>query len=602
MLRRHGLMLGFLWVSCGVLYVPSHPRSPNPPLPLVDAGRVGRRAAGDHLMAATRLAGGVGPAADTCAVMKDGGDTDKDPGSAALVHKTGGADLGLGLGPARHLGGSHHPLGGGGGTLPGFPPLHHPLQLAALSSQQQAAAAAAGMLYPSLLGPNLSPATLMASLAAARSGHQLLGHPPSGTPQVMPPTSATLASIHATLAAADSARQRDLLATLSKLASSSGGAYLPHLDSPVKPDSSALEPPRRGSSRSSASYSSSSGPGASPSVAPPLTHPNMAGATTGGVGSETPSPTAGSSPPGTNGRLDPYTSTTPTRKAAAARPDRVFTCKICNRSFGYKHVLQNHERTHTGEKPFECKECHKRFTRDHHLKTHMRLHTGEKPYHCTHCDRQFVQVANLRRHLRVHTGERPYSCDLCSSRFSDSNQLKAHVLIHKGEKPVPTTARPIPRRREAQYGETTFPEADTFSLGPDEDDEDDFTEEDLPPPATLLEEEPLQLEKRRERKSRDPRRVINQTLGGGRLLDPTHLLRGLHAALPEQTEPEDLSLSGSRSRNRNYSGMSAVSSASGPASSELDYPRDATRHQDGDADDGRFPRHSDDEDPMPSQA
>lgn len=115
--------------------------------------------------------------------------------------------------------------------------------------------------------------------------------------------------------------------------------------------------------------------------------------------------------------------------------DKVFTCQTCNRSFGYKHVLQNHERTHTGEKPFECKVCNKRFTRDHHLKTHMRLHTGEKPYSCTHCDRQFVQVANLRRHLRVHTGERPYKCDACLSTFSDSNQLKAHILIHKGEKP-----------------------------------------------------------------------------------------------------------------------------------------------------------------------
>ena len=96
------------------------------------------------------------------------------------------------------------------------------------------------------------------------------------------------------------------------------------------------------------------------------------------------------------------------RNGSANGREKVFTCNICNRSFGYKHVLQNHERTHTGEKPFECKECHKRFTRDHHLKTHMRLHTGEKPYSCTHCDRQFVQVANLRRHLRVHTGERPY--------------------------------------------------------------------------------------------------------------------------------------------------------------------------------------------------
>lgn len=116
--------------------------------------------------------------------------------------------------------------------------------------------------------------------------------------------------------------------------------------------------------------------------------------------------------------------------------DKQFTCKTCSRSFGYKHVLQNHERTHTGEKPFECPECHKRFTRDHHLKTHMRLHTGEKPYHCDHCDRHFVQVANLRRHMRVHTGEKPYKCEICKSTFADSNQLKGHKSTHVDEKKI----------------------------------------------------------------------------------------------------------------------------------------------------------------------
>ncbi|XP_023037918.1 protein krueppel [Drosophila willistoni] len=142
-------------------------------------------------------------------------------------------------------------------------------------------------------------------------------------------------------------------------------------------------------------------------------------------------PSSGSSPNST------HEGTATGGSAASKDPsrDKSFTCKICSRSFGYKHVLQNHERTHTGEKPFECPECHKRFTRDHHLKTHMRLHTGEKPYHCSHCDRQFVQVANLRRHLRVHTGERPYTCEICDGKFSDSNQLKSHMLVHNGEKP-----------------------------------------------------------------------------------------------------------------------------------------------------------------------
>jgi krueppel len=50
-----------------------------------------------------------------------------------------------------------------------------------------------------------------------------------------------------------------------------------------------------------------------------------------------------SSSPQSNNSADFATSTRDPSK------DKVFTCKICNRSFGYKHVLQNHERTHTGE-------------------------------------------------------------------------------------------------------------------------------------------------------------------------------------------------------------------------------------------------------------
>lgn len=55
------------------------------------------------------------------------------------------------------------------------------------------------------------------------------------------------------------------------------------------------------------------------------------------------SPPTSSSSPQSNNSADFASSTRDPSK------DKIFTCKICNRSFGYKHVLQNHERTHTGE-------------------------------------------------------------------------------------------------------------------------------------------------------------------------------------------------------------------------------------------------------------
>lgn len=278
-------------------------------------------------------------------------------------------------------------------------------------------------------------------------------------------------------------------------------------------------------------------------------------------------PTSGSSPQSTGSIETPIISTSTAVSSGSTKDmsrDKVFTCKICSRSFGYKHVLQNHERTHTGEKPFECPECHKRFTRDHHLKTHMRLHTGEKPYSCSHCDRQFVQVANLRRHLRVHTGEKPYGCDECQSRFSDSNQLKSHMLIHTGEKPFQcdnchTRYR---RRHHLVHHKCGISSPPTPAISPSmslSDHKSEASDESMELGKTLLHNHnhsiksfPLGLTEdshdmmfggggngaeKRNRKSNDIRRVIRM---------PQQIMQ-IQTALPEQTEPEDLSMHSPRS-------------------------------------------------------
>ncbi|KAG8272269.1 lymphoma 6 [Homalodisca vitripennis] len=269
-------------------------------------------------------------------------------------------------------------------------------------------------------------------------------------------------------------------------------------------------------------------------------------------------PTSGSSPQSNGSGQD----VVPSAKTSAEKQEsreKVFTCGICNRSFGYKHVLQNHERTHTGEKPFQCTQCHKRFTRDHHLKTHMRLHTGEKPYHCTHCDRHFVQVANLRRHLRVHTGERPYACELCASRFSDSNQLKAHMLIHKGEKPFHCVLcdGKFRRRHHLMHHKCQGKDQDCLDLfnppvyveqrftpSPCQDLEDmeDVEEEEEEDDHSVLAHNNNSTKKIRERKSKS---VI-------RYQRPPQILP-ISMDLPEQTEPEDLSMSSHRNNNNNNS-------------------------------------------------
>lgn len=109
-----------------------------------------------------------------------------------------------------------------------------------------------------------------------------------------------------------------------------------------------------------------------------------------------------------------------------------FCCKYCGKRFGSCKQLKQHLTVHQKDRPrpYRCDLCGNSYSHAQVLENHRRTHTGERPYDCRFCGRCFKQKAHLNDHERIHTGERPFSCSACGRSFIQSSQLKRHFRSH----------------------------------------------------------------------------------------------------------------------------------------------------------------------------
>ncbi|CAG4933253.1 unnamed protein product [Parnassius apollo] len=116
--------------------------------------------------------------------------------------------------------------------------------------------------------------------------------------------------------------------------------------------------------------------------------------------------------------------------------EKPFSCSFCDSKFPTKGSLKRHNDTYHAERErkFTCETCGNSFFRKNDIITHMRVHSGERPYVCPFCSKRFRQVASLIRHKRTHTGEKPYSCPICDKKFADKNLVRKHQSVHSDEK------------------------------------------------------------------------------------------------------------------------------------------------------------------------
>ena len=57
--------------------------------------------------------------------------------------------------------------------------------------------------------------------------------------------------------------------------------------------------------------------------------------------------------------------------------------------------------------------------------------TTTRALHCQYCDKSFTKNFDLQQHTRSHTGEKPFQCIVCGRAFAQKSNVKKHLQTHK---------------------------------------------------------------------------------------------------------------------------------------------------------------------------
>ncbi|CAO2618056.1 Zinc finger Y-chromosomal protein 1 [Lemmus lemmus] len=127
------------------------------------------------------------------------------------------------------------------------------------------------------------------------------------------------------------------------------------------------------------------------------------------------------------------------KHAATHKSKNMHQCTQCDFKSPDPLLLSHHILSvHTVNVPFKCKRCEREFQQQCELQNHMKTHSGQKVYQCESCEYSTTDASGFKRHvISIHTKDYPHCCEYCKKGFRRPSEKNKHILRHHKEVNLP---------------------------------------------------------------------------------------------------------------------------------------------------------------------